>query len=282
LGHLASTLAFFTPQSGGSPDANQIDSLFKITLVIALVIFVLVEGALVYAMLKFRKRKGAVPAQIRGNTRLEVGWTVAAAVILLALAIVTFAKLSSIQNPPNSGPEGDKLAANGGGGGGLLYASATRKLPPDGKSLNIKVIGRQFIWQYVYPGASEPDGLGAPYSYEQLVVPTNTTVTLDVVAADVVHEWWVPQLGPKVQAVPGYHNYTWFKALKPGIFRGQCSFICGRGHARMIATVKAVPPAQFDQWLAYQKKQLSEANQLAKVERAKLNSQTGAGQVENP
>jgi cytochrome c oxidase subunit 2 len=279
LGHLASTLAFFTPQSGGSPDANQIDSLFKITLVIALVIFVLVEGALVYAMLKFRKRKGAVPAQIRGNTRLEVGWTVAAAVILLALAIVTFAKLSSIQNPPNSGPEGDKLAANG---GGLLYASATRKLPPDGKSLNIKVIGRQFIWQYVYPGASEPDGLGAPYSYEQLVVPTNTTVTLDVVAADVVHEWWVPQLGPKVQAVPGYHNYTWFKALKPGIFRGQCSFICGRGHARMIATVKAVPPAQFDQWLAYQKKQLSEANQLAKVERAKLNSQTGAGQVENP
>ncbi|HEV7527861.1 MAG TPA: cytochrome c oxidase subunit II [Solirubrobacteraceae bacterium] len=282
MGHLASTLAFFTPQSGGSPDANQIDSLFKITLVIALVIFVLVEGALVYAMLKFRKRKGAVPAQIRGNTRLEVGWTVAAAVILLALAIVTFAKLSSIQNPPNSGPEGDKLAANGGGGGGLLYASATRKLPPDGKSLNIKVIGRQFIWQYVYPGASEPDGLGAPYSYEQLVVPTNTTVTLDVVAADVVHEWWVPQLGPKVQAVPGYHNYTWFKALKPGIFRGQCSFICGRGHARMIATVKAVPPAQFDQWLAYQKKQLSEANQLAKVERAKLNSQTGAGQVENP
>jgi cytochrome c oxidase subunit 2 len=279
LGHLASTLAFFTPQSGGSPDANQIDSLFKITLVIALVIFVLVEGALVYAMLKFRKRKGAVPAQIRGNTRLEVGWTVAAAVVLLALAIVTFAKLSSIQNPPISGPEGDKLAANG---GGLLYASATRKLPPDGKSLNIKVIGRQYIWQYVYPGAGEPDGLGAPYSYEQLVVPTNTTVTLDVVAADVVHEWWVPQLGPKVQAVPGYHNYTWFKAVKPGIFRGQCSFICGRGHARMIATVKAVPPAQFDQWLAYQKKQLSEANQQAKIERAKLNSQTGAGQVENP
>jgi cytochrome c oxidase subunit 2 len=279
LGHLASTLAFFTPQSGGSPDANQIDSLFKITLVIALVIFVLVEGALVYAMLKFRKRKGAVPAQIRGNTRLEVGWTVAAAVVLLALAIVTFAKLSSIQNPPISGPEGDKLAANG---GGLLYASATRKLPPDGKSLNIKVIGRQYIWRYVYPGAGEPDGLGAPYSYEQLVVPTNTTVTLDVVAADVVHEWWVPQLGPKVQAVPGYHNYTWFKAVKPGIFRGQCSFICGRGHARMIATVKAVPPAQFDQWLAYQKKQLSEANQQAKIERAKLNSQTGAGQVENP
>ncbi|MEA2152985.1 MAG: cytochrome c oxidase subunit [Solirubrobacteraceae bacterium] len=278
MGHLASTLAFFTPQSGGSPNANQIDSLYKITLAIALVIFALVEGGLLYALLKFRKRRGAVPALIRGNTRLELGWTVGAAIILLALAIVTFAKLSSIQNPSNSGPQGDKLA----GSGGLLYASSTRKLPPNGKSLNIKVIGRQYIWQYVYPGASEPDGLGAPYSYEALVVPTNTTVTLDVVAADVVHEWWVPQLGGKVQAVPGYHNYTWFKALQPGLYRGQCSFICGRGHARMIATVKAVPPAQFDQWLAEQKKELSEANQQAKVERAKLNSQTGAGQVENP
>jgi cytochrome c oxidase subunit II len=279
LGHLVSaTLAFFTPQSGGSSNADQIDSLYKITLVIALVIFALVEAALLYALIRFRARKGAVPALIRGNTRLEVGWTVAAAVVLLALAIVTFAKLSSIQNPANSGPDGDKLASSG----GLLFASSERKLPPDGKSLNIKVIGRQYIWQYVYPGASEPDGLGAPYSYEQMVVPTNTTVTLDVVAADVVHEWWVPQLGGKVQAVPGYHNYTWFKALKPGVYRGQCSFICGRGHARMIATVKAVPPAQFDQWLEYQKKELSEANQQAKVQRAKLNSQTGAGQVGNP
>jgi cytochrome c oxidase subunit II len=279
LGHLVSaTLAFFTPQSGGSSNADQIDSLYKITLVIALVIFALVEAALLYALIRFRARKGAVPALIRGNTRREVGWTVAAAVVLLALAIVTFAKLSSIQNPANSGPDGDKLASSG----GLLFASSERKLPPDGKSLNIKVIGRQYIWQYVYPGASEPDGLGAPYSYEQRVVPTNTTVTLDVVAADVVHEWWVPQLGGKVQAVPGYHNYTWFKALKPGVYRGQCSFICGRGHARMIATVKAVPPAQFDQWLEYQKKELSEANQQAKVQRAKLNSQTGAGQVGNP
>jgi len=281
LGHLASTLAFFTPQSGGSPNANQIDSLYKITLVIALVIFALVEGGLVYALVKFRKRKrkGAPAAQIRGNTRLEVGWTVAAALILVGLAVVTFAKLSSIQNPPNSSPGGDTLASSD---GGLLYASSERKLPPNGKSLNIKVIGRQFIWQYVYPGASEPDGLGAPYSYEEMVVPTNTAVTLDVVAADVVHEWWVPQLGGKVQAIPGYHNYTWFKALKPGIYRGQCSFICGRGHARMIATVKAVPPAQFDAWLAEQKKLISEANQQAKIARAKLGTQTGAGQVENP
>jgi len=280
LGHLLhSTLAFFTPESGGSPNADRTNDLFKITLVIALVIFVLVEGGLVYALVRFRARKGAVAAQIRGNTRLEVGWTVAAAVVLLALAIITFVKLDSIRNPPNSGPEGDKLAS---ADVTRLYASDSRKLPPNGKALNIKVIGRQFIWQYVYPGANEPDGLGAPYSYEQMVVPTKTTVTLDIVSSDVVHSWWIPQLGGKFQAVPGYHNYTWFKIEKPGVYKGQCAVLCGRGHARMIAEVKAVPPAQFDAWLSYQKKLLKEANEDAKVARAKLNAQTGAGQVENP
>jgi cytochrome c oxidase subunit 2 len=279
LGHLLSTtLAFFTPESGGSSNANQIDSLYKITLVVALIVFVAVEAGLLYALIKFRWRKGAVAAQIRGNTRLEVGWTVGAAVVLLALAILTFAKLGSIQDPSNSSAGGDKLASSG----GLLYASSERKLPPDGKSLNIHVIGRQYLWQYVYPGSSEPDGLGAPYSYEEMVVPTKTTVTLDIVSADVVHSWWVPQLGGKFQAVPGYHNYTWFKIEKPGVYKGQCAILCGRGHARMVATVKAVPPAQFDEWLAYQKKLLTEANAQAKIARAKLNAQTGAGQVENP
>jgi cytochrome c oxidase subunit 2 len=279
LGHaISTTLAFFTPQSGGSPNANQIDSLYKILLVIALVIFVLVLGAMVYALVRFRARKGAVPAQIRGNTRLEIGWTVAAAVVLIAIAVVTFAKLSSIQNPPNSGAEGARLA----GEHDLLFASSERKLPPNGKSLNIQVIGRQYIWQFVYPGASEPDGLGAPFSYEEMVVPTDTTVTLDISSSDVVHSWWIPELGGKFQAVPGYHNYTWFKISKPGLYRGQCAVLCGRGHARMIADVRAVPPAQFEAWLSSRKTQIAEANTAAKEAREKLSKQTGAGQVENP
>jgi cytochrome c oxidase subunit 2 len=279
LSHLLpSTLAFFTPLSGGSPNANEINDLYKVTLVIALVIFFAVEGGLVYALIKFRARKGAVAAQIRGNTRLEIGWTTAAAVILIALAVLTFAKLSSIQNPPNSGPAGDQLADQN----GLLYASADRKLPPNGKALNITVIGRQYIWQYIYPGAAEADGLGAPYSYEEMVVPTNTTVSLDIVSSDVVHSWWIPELGGKFQAVPGYHSYTWFKISKPGVYKGQCAVLCGRGHARMIATVRAVSPAEFDAWLARQKQQLTEANAAAKEARSKLNAQTGAGQVENP
>jgi cytochrome c oxidase subunit 2 len=279
LGHLIpSTLAFISPQSGGSPNANQIDSLYKITLYVALVIFVAVAGALAYALVRFRARKGAVPAQIRGNTRLELSWTVAAAVIVLGLAVVTFAKLASIQNPANSSPNGDLHA----GSGGLLFASAQRRLPPNGKSLNITVIGRQYIWQFVYPGASEPDGLGAPYSYEEMVVPTNTTVTLDIVSEDVVHSWWIPQLGGKFQAVPGYHDYSWFKISRPGIYRGQCAALCGRAHARMIATVRAVSPERFDAWLADQKQLIAEANAAAKVARAKLGTQSGAGQVSNP
>ena len=166
-------LAFFTPAHGASPNAKRSTRLYKITLYIALVIFIAVEGALGYALVKFRKRKGAVAAQIHGNTRLEIGWTAGAAVILLGLAVLTFAKLSSIQDPPNSGPGGVLLGEQN----NLIYASTERKLPPNGKALNITVIGRQYIWQFVYPGANEPDGLGAPYSYEELVVPTNTTVT---------------------------------------------------------------------------------------------------------
>ncbi len=275
---LHTTLAFFTPESGGSPQANHIDTLYKIELVIGAIIFVAVQGALIYALIHFRRKKDSVPAQIRGNTRLEIGWTVAAAVILIALAVVTFATLSSIQNPPNSGPNGDQLVA----GANVEYASVDQKLPPNGKALKITVIGRQYIWQFVYPGSSEPDGLGAPYSYQEMVVPTNTTVSLNVVSADVVHSWWVPELGGKVTAVPGYHNYTWFNISKPGIYRGQCAVLCGRGHARMIATVRAVPPATFDAWLAQRKKEISEANLAAKEAREKLSKQTGAGQVENP
>jgi cytochrome c oxidase subunit II len=284
LSHLLpTTLAFFTPQSGGSPNADEIGDLYKIVLYVGLVIFIGVEGALAYALYRFRARKGAVAAQVHGNTRLEVGWTAGAALVVIALAILTVVKLSSIQSPPNSGPTGDTLF--GDGTSGALYATADRKLPPNGKSLTIKVIGRQFIWQYVYPGAAKSDGLGAPYSYEEMVVPTETTVTLDIVSEDVVHAWWIPELGGKFQAVPGYNNYTWFKIPKlpkPRVYRGQCALICGRGHARMIAAVRAVSPPEFDRWLAERKRAIEEANTDAAQERATLNKQSGPGQVENP
>jgi cytochrome c oxidase subunit 2 len=266
----------FVPQSGGSPNADQIADLYRITLYVALVIFVGVEGTLVYALYRFRARKGAVPAQIHGNTSLEIGWTIGAAVILLILSVVTFVKLGAIRTPPNSGTNGLSLASN------ATYATSEALLPPNGKSLNILVNGQQFVWRYTYPGGKNPDGLDRPYSYEEMVVPTNTTVTLDITSQDVVHSWWIPELGGKFQAVPGYTNHTWFKISKPGFYRGQCAFLCGRLHANMVAVVHAVSPPEFEAWVAQRQKDLAAADTAAQASRSNLGKQTGAAAVQNP
>lgn len=269
--------AFFTPRSGGSANANSIDTLYKIVLYIALVVFVGVEGALGYALWRFRAKKHKVAEQTHGNNRLEIGWTLGAVVIVIALAAITLIKLGGIESPPNSSPAGERLV----GQSGVLYASAEKRLPPSKKALEIQVVGRQFIWEYIYPGG-EKDGLGAPYAYEEMVVPTHTTVIIDVVSMDVVHGWWIPQLGGKLQAVPGYHNYGWFKIEKPGVFKGQCANLCGRGHARMIATVRAVPPAQYEEWIEKRESEISEANIEAARAKNMLESREGTGKVLNP
>ncbi|HEX2016680.1 MAG TPA: cytochrome c oxidase subunit II, partial [Solirubrobacteraceae bacterium] len=256
IGALGAPVAWagtFLPQSGGSPNADRISTLYEIALYMAIVIFIVVEGALVYSLVKFRARRHVVPAQIRGNTRLELAWTVGAALILVVLAVITFVTLSAIRIPDNSGPGGYRLASSG-----ALFATTDRQLPPNGKSLNIQVNGQQFLWRYTYPGGGA-NGLGAPYSYEEMVVPTDTTVTLDIVSQDVAHSWWIPELGGKADAVPGHTNFDWFKISKPGVFRGQCAELCGRNHADMVAKVVAVEPAQFKQWLANKKREIEAA-----------------------
>jgi cytochrome c oxidase subunit 2 len=246
---------FFTPESGGSPNADQIDSLYKIILYIAIVVFVVVEGALLYSVVKFRARKNRVAAQIHGNTRLEITWTVGAALILVALAAVTFAKLGSIQNPPNSSPDGLELAE------GVLTASTEAPTPPNGKKLTICVTGRQYTWRYTYGQECQRNAFGAPYSYEEMVVPANTTVVLDIEATDVIHSWWIPKLGGKFDAVPGYKNFTWFKAPRAGeVYKGQCAELCGRNHADMTARVRVVTPDEYTAWLENQRKAIGEAD----------------------
>jgi cytochrome c oxidase subunit 2 len=246
---------FFTPESGGSPNAYQIDSLYKIILYIAIVVFVVVEGALLYSVVKFRARKNRVAAQIHGNTRLEITWTVGAALILVALAAVTFAKLGSIQNPPNSSPDGLELAE------GVLTASTEAPTPPNGKKLTICVTGRQYTWRYTYGQECQRNAFGAPYSYEEMVVPANTTVVLDIEATDVIHSWWIPKLGGKFDAVPGYKNFTWFKAPRAGeVYKGQCAELCGRNHADMTARVRVVTPDEYTAWLENQRKAIGEAD----------------------
>jgi cytochrome c oxidase subunit 2 len=256
----------FTPESGGSPNADDIDTLYKITLYVAIVIFIGVEGALVWSLVKYRARRGGPPAaQIHGNTPLEVGWTVGAALILVVLTVVTFIYLGDIENPPASGPNGLQASR-------AEFASIDQPNPPKGSSapLNIKVNGQQYIWRFEYPGTEQL------FSYYEMVVPTDTTVTLDITASDVIHSWWIPKLGGKQDGVPGHVNQTWFKipAGKEGVYRGQCAELCGYNHADMRATVRAVTPAQYVAWAARQRKDIADAK-LALAAQRKSREQSG-------
>jgi cytochrome c oxidase subunit 2 len=265
----ASLANFYSPEYGGSPNADHIHGLYLIVLVIAIIVFLIVMAALAYSVWKFRASKGAIAAQIHGNTRLEIGWTVGAALILVALAAITFIKLPSIIDPPNS--DADGLA---------LSASLNRPTPPNGKKLVICVQGRQFIWRYSY-GNDCLDSTWSkqlPYSYTTMEVPANTTVVLDIQSTDVIHSWWVPQLGGKVDAVPGYTTYTWFKAEHAGAtYRGQCAQLCGTSHAAMIAFVKVVTPAQYTEWLASQAHAIKAANAQVAALRATLTANGNYG-----
>jgi cytochrome c oxidase subunit 2 len=259
---------FITPKAGGSPNANQIASLYKIVLYMAAFVFVVVEGALVYSLFRFRAKKNAVAAQIHGNTRLEIGWTLAAALILVVLTVVTFVKLPSIINPPNSDADGL-----------VLSASVTQPTPPNGKKLTVCVQGRQYIWRYTYGTNCLNDAFNAklPYSYTTMVVPEHTTVVLKIQATDVIHSWWIPSLGGKVDAVPGYTTYTWFKGLHTGNFRGQCAQLCGTNHAAMIAYVKIVTPAQYAAWAKTEEQDITTANSQVTQLRQILTQQHNLG-----
>jgi cytochrome c oxidase subunit 2 len=229
-----------TPESGGSPNAGEIDSLYKLVLYLALAVFVAVEGMLVYSLVAYRARRGREAAQIHGNTRLEIGWTIAAGLIVVVITVVTFLKLDAVVSPAS----------------GTSRASAAMAVPgqppPDSPALRVKVIGQQYIWSFRYP-----DGLVA---FEEMVVPTDTTIHLDIVSRDVVHSWWIPQLGGKADAVPGYTNHSWFRIERAGVFRGQCAELCGRNHAEMVAHVRAVSPADFRAWRADMRRDIANAD----------------------
>lgn len=254
---------FWTPESGGgSANAESIDTLYKLILAVAAVVFFGVEGALLYSLIRFRARKDAVPAQIRGNTRLEIGWTLGAAGILVILAVVTFVMLDDIRNPPNSDADGfpTQRIAN------VQNASAYQPRPPNGRALRIEVNGQRYVWRYTYPD-DDTNVLNNVFEYKTLYVPTKTTVTLAIKAQDVAHSWWIPELGGKADAVPGHTNFTWFKIDRPGRFRGQCAELCGRNHADMLADVVAIEPDAFETWLETKKREIDANNKAAQERR---------------
>ena len=268
---LLSSSAFadvFTPEDGGSPNADSIDTLYKMIGILAIIVFAAVFGALMWAMIKFRAKRGAVAAQIHGNTRLEIGWTVGAALILVFIVVFTFIKLPDIKNPARTGANGLQFASS------ALYASTDQPAPPDGKALKIVVDGQQYVWRFQYPGDKDV------FSYEEMVVPSDTTVVLDITADDVNHSWWIPKLGGKMDAIPGYTNHTWFKA-KEGNYHGQCAELCGRNHANMLAQVRVVSPAAYQRWYDGQAKRISEARKAQEQKRPKYDTSGGVQDTKN-
>jgi cytochrome c oxidase subunit 2 len=213
----------FTPVEPRSPNAVGIQHTYWVILGFTGFIFVLVEGTLIYFVVKYRRRGRPVEdegPQVRGHNRLEFAWTVAPVLILAVIGSFVFYKLPGIDDPPS--------------------ASAA------GEPLEIRVEGRQFYWNFRYPNGV--------IAVDRLRVPVDRVVRLEVTAPthDVIHSWWVPALGGKIDAIPGKVNETWFQVEQPGLYRGQCAELCGVQHAAMLNAVEVLPEAEFARWLAEQ------------------------------
>jgi cytochrome c oxidase subunit II len=264
---------WFLPESGGSPNADAIRTMYILIAILALIIFIGVEGLLVYSLFKFRARKGRVAAQIHGNTQLEIGWTVGAFVLLIFITVFTFVLLDDVKNPAASDIDanGNPVAAN------VQYAQTNRPGPPPGSaSMNIVVTGQQYVWSYAYPGEERL------LAYTDMYVPVGMTITLDIQSQDVAHSWWIPKLGGKADAIPGYTNKSWFKipldAIPEGedrvVFDGQCAELCGRNHADMLGRVIGL---RYDDWREWYERKVREV-QTARDEAAEAREQIQAGE----
>ena len=274
LAPAAANAGIFFPEKGGSENADKIWTLYLLIFILAWIVFIGVAGALVWALWKFRARRGMVASQIHGNTRLEVGWTVGAFVILVFITIFTFITLPDIKNPPASDIDanGNPVTASN-----VLYASTDQPDPPKGSaSLNIRVDGQQYVWRYQYPQSEKQ-----VFSYVDMVVPVGMTVTLDITADDVIHSWWIPKLGGKMDAVPGYTNKTWFKippsAIPEGenqvVYHGQCAELCGRNHANMLGRVVGMRYPDYKAWIDRKATEIKTAREQAAKTRQKIDQQ---------
>jgi cytochrome c oxidase subunit 2 len=193
------------------------DGVFFETVKWATLVFVLVEGALVYAIFRFRGKPGdAEPEQIHGNTVVEVTWTVIPALILAMIAVPTVKAIFK----ENETPKGDPLT--------------------------VEVVGHQWWWEFRYPEFNLTTA-------NELHVPVGRTVSLKMGAYDVVHSFWLPQFAGKRDVFPNRETRLWFTAEEPGEYSGQCAEFCGIQHGRMAFRLVAQPAAEFTRWVDHMK-----------------------------
>ena len=223
-----------------TPVAHKILELHNMILLICVIIFVIVFSVMFYSIFAHRKSRGYKPAKFHDNATLEVIWTVIPFLILVSMAIPSTAT--------------------------LLEMSDTSK-----SDLTVKITAYQWKWKYDYPDqdvgffstlATPRDQIenkaakGEHYLLEvdnPIVVPVGKKVRFLVTANDVIHSWWVPQLGVKKDAIPGFINEFWVRADEAGTFRGQCAELCGKDHGFMPIVVSAVSQEDFTKWVAVQK-----------------------------
>ncbi len=226
--------------NGVTPLSQDIYSLHMTIFWICVIIGIGVFGVMFYSIYHHRKSRGAVPAHFHESTKAEIAWTVIPMLILIFMAVPATRTLIAIED--------------------------TSK--PD---LTIKVTGYQWKWHYDYlnDGISFFSTLSTPAEQIQnlapkdpdyllevdnpMVVPIGKKIRILITAADVIHSWWVPMLGVKRDAIPGFINASWAVIDKPGVYRGQCSELCGKDHGFMPIVVKAVTEEEYQQWVASKK-----------------------------
>ena len=229
-------------QPAASPVMEQIEDFHRLLVWIIVAVCLFVLALLVWIVVKYRAGANPVPSKVHHNTLLEVAWTLIPVIILVFIAVPSFR---------------------------LLYFEAAIPKP----DVTIKAIGKQWFWTYEYPGAQAGftyDSLGlsdadaAKAGKPRLLgvdnpiyVPVNKVVQIDTAGADVIHSWAMPQMGVKMDAVPGRINQTWFKATQTGVFYGQCSELCGARHAYMPIELHVVAQADYYTWLAASKKKFA-------------------------
>lgn len=202
----------FDPQG---PVARQLDRLIQPVGIIAGLVFLLVEGLVVYVGVRYRRRsEDERPKQVHGNAKAELGWTIAPAVILLVIGVFTVVTIFDINETP-AGP-------------GVVEVTVT---------------GNQWWWEYEYPGLDV-------VTANELYIPTGQKIDITLKSDDVIHSFWVPKLAGKVDMIPNRTNKMVIEADTPGVYYGQCAEFCGISHANMRLRVIAQTPAEFERWVA--------------------------------